>query len=44
VIIPFAGGSASDVVSCIMFDKMSKSMGQPIVIENRLAPAATPAP
>jgi tripartite-type tricarboxylate transporter receptor subunit TctC len=35
VIIPFAGGSASDVVSRIMFDKMSKSMGQPIVIENR---------
>jgi len=35
VIIPFAGGSASDVVSRIMFDKMSKSMGQPIVVENR---------
>src|SRR6266446_3705517 len=34
-IIPFAGGSASDVVSRIMFDKMSKSMGQPIVVENR---------
>jgi tripartite-type tricarboxylate transporter receptor subunit TctC len=35
VIIPFAGGSASDVVSRIMFDRMSKSMGQPIVIENK---------
>src|SRR3977135_2058484 len=35
VIIPFAGGSASDVVSRIMFDKMSKLMGQPIVVENR---------
>ena len=35
VIIPFAGGSASDVVSRIMLDKMSKSMGQPIVIENK---------
>ena len=35
VIIPFAGGSASDVVSRIMLDRMSKSMGQPIVIENR---------
>src|SRR3979490_2012857 len=34
-IIPFAGGSASDVVSRIMFDKMSKSMGQPIIVENR---------
>jgi tripartite-type tricarboxylate transporter receptor subunit TctC len=35
VIIPFAGGSASDVVSRIMLDKMSKSMGQPIVVENK---------
>ena len=35
MIIPFAGGSASDVVSRIMFDKMSKSMGQPIIVENR---------
>src|SRR5262245_16429303 len=35
VIIPFAGGSASDVVSRILLDKMSKNMGQPIVVENR---------
>src|SRR6201995_4229317 len=35
VIIPFAGGSASDVVSRILFDKMSKALGQPIVVENR---------
>jgi tripartite-type tricarboxylate transporter receptor subunit TctC len=35
VIIPFAGGSASDVVSRIMLDRMSKSMGQPIVVENK---------
>jgi tripartite-type tricarboxylate transporter receptor subunit TctC len=35
VIIPFAGGSASDVVSRIMLDKMSKNMGQAIVVENR---------
>jgi tripartite-type tricarboxylate transporter receptor subunit TctC len=35
VVIPFAGGSASDVVSRIMLDKMSKNMGQPIVVENR---------
>src|SRR5580704_7762970 len=34
-IIPFAAGSASDVVSRILFDRMSKSMGQPIVVENR---------
>ncbi len=35
VIIPFAGGSASDVVSRIMLNKMSKSMGQSIIVENR---------
>ena len=35
VIIPFAGGSASDVVARILFDRMSKNMGQTIVIENR---------
>src|SRR5476649_1113501 len=35
VIIPFAGGSASDVVARILLDRMSKNMGQTIVIENR---------
>jgi tripartite-type tricarboxylate transporter receptor subunit TctC len=35
VVIPFAGGSASDVVSRIMLEKMSKSLGQPIIVENR---------
>src|SRR5262249_29376792 len=34
-IVPFAGGSASDVVSRILFERMSKSSGQPIVVENR---------
>ncbi len=34
-IIPFAAGSASDVVSRILFDKMSKSMGQTIIVENK---------
>src|SRR5215469_11738096 len=34
-IVPFAAGSASDVVSRILFAYMSKSMGQTIVVENR---------
>jgi tripartite-type tricarboxylate transporter receptor subunit TctC len=34
-IIPFAGGSASDVVSRILFDRMSRSLGRLIVVENR---------
>jgi tripartite-type tricarboxylate transporter receptor subunit TctC len=33
--VPFAGGSASDVVSRILFERMSKSLGQSIVVENR---------
>src|SRR6202011_2097827 len=35
MIVPFAGGSASDVVTRIVVDRMSKSMGQPIIIDNR---------
>jgi tripartite-type tricarboxylate transporter receptor subunit TctC len=35
VIVPFAGGSASDVVLRIILDRASKSIGQPFVIENR---------
>jgi tripartite-type tricarboxylate transporter receptor subunit TctC len=35
VIVPFAGGSASDVVTRILLDGASKSIGQPFVIDNR---------
>src|SRR5262245_48847361 len=35
VIVPFAGGSASDVVTRILLDRTSKSIGQPFVIDNR---------
>jgi tripartite-type tricarboxylate transporter receptor subunit TctC len=35
VIVPFVGGSASDVVTRIMLDRMSKAMGQPLVVENK---------
>jgi tripartite-type tricarboxylate transporter receptor subunit TctC len=35
VIVPFAGGSASDVVTRILLDRASKSAGQPFVIDNR---------
>ncbi len=35
VIVPFAGGSASDVVLRIMLDRMGKSIGQPFVVDNR---------
>jgi tripartite-type tricarboxylate transporter receptor subunit TctC len=34
-VVPFAAGSASDVVSRILLERMSRSMGQPIIVENR---------
>src|SRR3954454_17709696 len=35
VIMPFAGGSASDVVSRVLFNKMATILGRPIVVENK---------
>src|SRR3981189_2367883 len=35
VIVPFAGGSASDVVTRILLDRTSKALGQPFVVDNR---------
>ena len=35
VIVPFAGGSASDVVTRIMLHEMSKSLDQNFVVDNR---------
>jgi tripartite-type tricarboxylate transporter receptor subunit TctC len=35
VILPFAGGSASDVVTRILLDRAAKTIGQPFVIDNR---------
>jgi len=35
VIVPFSAGSTTDIIARAITDKMSQSMGQPIVIENR---------
>ena len=35
VYVPFAGGSASDVITRILLDRMSKSLGQAFVVDNR---------
>jgi tripartite-type tricarboxylate transporter receptor subunit TctC len=35
IIMPFAGGSASDVVTRILVERMGKSMGQPFIVDNR---------
>ena len=33
--VPFAGGSASDVVMRILLERMAKSIGQPFIVDNR---------
>ncbi|MEJ7928898.1 tripartite tricarboxylate transporter substrate binding protein [Ramlibacter sp. AN1015] len=35
VIVPFAAGSTTDIIARAISDKMSQSMGQPVVVENR---------
>src|SRR5690349_15858847 len=35
VIVPFAGGSASDVVTRILLERMQRRLGQTFVVENR---------
>src|SRR5262249_35207732 len=35
VIVPFAGGSASDVVTRILLDRAAKSIGEPFIVDNR---------
>src|SRR6187200_3322730 len=35
VIVPFAAGSTTDIIARAIADKMSQSMGQQLVIENK---------
>src|SRR3977135_2112640 len=35
VIVPFAGGSASDVVTRLMLERMGKTLGQSFIVDNR---------
>ncbi|MBS0449870.1 MAG: tripartite tricarboxylate transporter substrate binding protein [Proteobacteria bacterium] len=35
VVVPFAAGSTTDIIARAITDKMSTSMGQPLIIENR---------
>ncbi|MCZ8291904.1 MAG: tripartite tricarboxylate transporter substrate binding protein [Hylemonella sp.] len=40
-IVPFTAGSATDIVARTVGESMSRSMGQPIVIENKLGAGGT---
>jgi tripartite-type tricarboxylate transporter receptor subunit TctC len=35
VVVPFPAGSTTDIIARAIADKMSQSMGQPLVIDNR---------
>jgi tripartite-type tricarboxylate transporter receptor subunit TctC len=35
VVVPFAGGSASDVVTRLLVERMGNAMGQPFLVDNR---------
>ena len=41
VIIPFGAGSAVDIIPRIIFDQLSREIGQPVIIENRTGAGGT---
>ncbi len=41
VVVPFSAGGAVDVVTRVVMDHVSKSLGQPIVVENRTGAGGT---
>lgn len=41
VVVPFSAGSGTDIVARTIMDQLSRQMGQPIIIENRLGAGGT---
>ena len=35
IVVPFTAGSATDIMARIVGEKLTTSMGQPVVVENR---------
>src|SRR3979411_1701989 len=44
LIVPIPPGGAPDIAARVLGQKLSEQMGQPVVVENRVAPTATIAP
>ncbi len=41
VVVPFSAGSGTDIVARTVMDQLSRQLGQPIVVENRLGAGGT---
>jgi tripartite-type tricarboxylate transporter receptor subunit TctC len=41
VIVPFSAGSATDIIARTVVDQVSKQLGQPVVVENRVGASGT---
>jgi tripartite-type tricarboxylate transporter receptor subunit TctC len=41
VVVPFSAGSTTDIIARAITDKMSQSMGQPVIVENRAGAGGT---
>src|SRR3546814_10417383 len=41
LVVPFAAGGTTDVLARALGDELSKSLGQPVIVENKSATGAT---